>query len=148
MQPNEYNKESKIHTMPVTKEGTSVKATVPDEKMTFDQLCTCMNNFFNDREYECKQSFRNGYNCVVGEDYSNIDLLCNLNDLVYNYCSNNNNLTKQDRVNFKNLCSGIQQVTRCMEQFNTDTTMNKVLISNLMGYILKITRNYFHDKHW
>lgn len=133
--------------MEVTKEGNSIKEPSPPMKMSFDQLCECMNRFFTDRDYESRQGFKQGYSCVVGEDYTNIDLLCNLNELIYNYCNNNPSITKVEKVNLKRICTGIQSVTKSLEQFNISTQMDKVLISTLMGYILKITRNYFHDRH-
>lgn len=147
MQQNEYNKDNKIANMPITKPGTTVKETPKPSKMTFEQLCDCMNNFFDTRDYESKQSFKKGFNCTVGEDYTNIDLLCNLNEIVYNYCNNSENITKSEKRNLNTLCTGIKNVTKSMEQYNITTQMDKILISTLMGYILKITRNYFHDRH-
>jgi hypothetical protein len=133
--------------MPVTKPGTTIKETKETPKMTFEQLCDCMNTFFNTRDYESKQAFKKGFSCAVGEDYTNVDLLCNLNDMVYNYCNNNENITKSEKRNLNTLCTGIKNITKSMEQYNITTQMDKVLISTLMGYILKITRNYFHDRH-
>lgn len=146
MQPQNYKKNS-ISEMEITKPGTTIKETGEPEQMTFNQLCECINKFFSTREYEVKQSFKHGYGCVVGEDFTNIDLLCNLNDIIYNYSNNNDKLTKQDRVNINNMCKGIQLVTKSMEQYNVSAQIDQVLISKLMGYILKITRNYFHDRH-
>jgi len=147
MNQKKLSKDSEIQNMPVTKPASTVSDKPPTERMTFDQLCECMNNFFNDRDFESKQAFKKGYTCTVGEDYTNIDLLCNMNDLVYNYCNNNENISKTEKRNLKTLCSGINSVTMSMEQYNITTQMDKVLISTLMGYILKITRNYFHDRH-
>lgn len=146
MQPNESKENNTVDQQAEFKPGTTIKQHLPPEKMTFDQLCECMNNFFNDREYEAKQGFKKGYSCVVGEDYTNIDLLCNLNTLIYNHC-NDDSISKADKINFKNICDGIQSITKGLEQYNTSTQMDRVLISTLMGYILKITRNYFHDRH-
>ena len=146
MQPQKYSKNS-IQEMPVTKPGTTVNPIEPPEQMTFNQLCECINKFFSTREYEVKQGFKHGYGCIVGEDFTNIDLLCNLNEMIYNYSNSNENLTKQDRVNLNNLCKGVQQVTKSLEQYNVSSQIDQILISKLMGYILKITRNYFHDRH-
>lgn len=146
MQKNQPEPDNKILNMAITKEGTSVKEPVPPVKMSFEQLCDCMNRFFEDRDYESRQSFKKGYSCVVGEDYTNIDLLCNINEIVYNYC-NSDKVSKAEKVNLKHLCAGIQSVTKSLEQYNFTTQMDKILISTLMGYILKITRNYFHDRH-
>jgi hypothetical protein len=143
---NQESDKNKIINMEITKESTSVKEAPPMAKMSFEQLCDCMNRFFEDRDYESRQSFKKGYSCVVGEDYTNIDLLCNINELVYNYC-NSERVSKSEKVNLKHLCSGIQNVTKSLEQYNFTTQMDKILISTLMGYILKITRNYFHDRH-
>ena len=147
MQNNNSNEKSSIVNMPVTKQGTNVKPPQKEPPMTFDQLCECMTRFFNDREYETKQGFKKGFNCVVGEDYSNIDPLINMIELVFNYCNNNENITKSEKVNLKNLCSGTQQILKSLEQYNITTQMDKALISTLMGYTLKITRNYFHDRN-
>ncbi len=130
------------------KEVTS-KSPSADQKpveMTFDQLCDCMNNFFNSKDYESRQAFRTGFNSIVGEDYSNIDMLTNLSEISYNYCCNNSTLTKSDKRNMKNICKGIQQVFRGLEQYDTSVRMDNILISQLMGYILKITKNYFNDR--
>ena len=147
MNQKKLNKDSEVQNMPVTKPASTVNDQPPAERMTFNQLCECMNNFFNDRDFESKQAFKKGYTCTVGEDYTNIDLLCNMNDLVYNYCNNNENISKTEKRNLKTLCNGINSITMSMEQYNITTQMDKVLISTLMGYILKITRNYFHDRH-
>jgi hypothetical protein len=143
---NQPSSDNKIVNMEVTKVSTSVGVKSQPEKMSFDQLCDCMNRFFDDRDYESRQSFKQGFSCVVGEDYTNIDLLCNLNEIIYNYC-NNDNVSKAEKVNLKNICSGIQSVTKSLEQYNSSTQMDRKLISTLMGYVLKITRNYFHDRH-
>jgi hypothetical protein len=147
MNQKKLNRDSEVQNMPVTKPASTVNDQPPAERMTFNQLCECMNNFFNDRDFESKQAFKKGYTCTVGEDYTNIDLLCNMNDLVYNYCNNNENISKTEKRNLKTLCNGINSITMSMEQYNITTQMDKVLISTLMGYILKITRNYFHDRH-
>jgi SMC interacting uncharacterized protein involved in chromosome segregation len=146
MKNNQPSSDNKIMNMETTKTSTSVNVDLPPEKMSFDQLCGCMNRFFEDRDYESRQSFKKGFSSVVGEDYTNIDLLCNLNELVYNYC-NTDSVSKAEKVNLKNICSGIQSVTKGLEQYNSSTQMDRILISTLMGYILKITRNYFHDRH-
>lgn len=146
MQNENYNKDNKIVNMEVTKVGNRITEEEAPQKMTFDQLCSCMNNFFDSRDYESKQGYKKGYSCTVGEDYTNIDLLCNLNEIIYTYCSNNDKISKADKVNLKNICKGIQSVTKGLEQYNITTQMDRVLISTLMGYVLKITRNYFHDK--
>lgn len=144
---NKSSENNNIMNMPVTKSGTNVKQITPEPPMSFDQLCECMTNFFDDREFEVKQGFKKGFSCVVGEDYSNIDLLINMMDIVYNYCNNNEKISKAEKVNLKNLCTGVHQVIKSMEQYNITTQMNKDLISTLMGYTLKITRNYFHDRN-
>ena len=118
----------------------------PEEKMNFDQLCECMTNFFDSRDFESARAFKFGYSSTVGEDYSNIDMLCNLSEIVYNYCCNNE-LSKTERRNMKMICNGTQQVLRGLQQFDRSVRMDNVLIAQMMGYILKITRNYFNDRH-
>ena len=143
MQQNEYSKDNLVNKMADEKPGNNIHEAPPPERMSFDQLCECMNRFFNDRQYEHKQAFKKGYNCVVGEDYSNVDLLCNLNDLVYNYCSNKN-MSPEQKANFKNLCTGIQMLTTSMKQYDTNDT-DQVFVAHLTGYILKVIRNFYHD---
>jgi hypothetical protein len=145
MQPNELKANSVYNSAKEVKAKTPAEDQ-PEPEMSFDQLCDCMNNFFNSKDYESKQAFRTGFNSIVGEDYTNIDMLTNLTEIAYNYCCNKDTLTKSDKRNMKNICKGIQQVFRGLEQYDTSVRMDNVLIAQLMGYILKITRNYFHDR--
>ena len=145
MQPNELEANSVYSSAKEINHKTPVEDQ-PEPEMSFDQLCDCMNNFFNSKDYESKQAFRTGFNSIVGEDYTNIDMLSNLTEIAYNYCCNKDELTKSDKRNMRNICKGIQQVFRGLEQYDTSVRMDNILIAQLMGYILKITRNYFHDR--
>lgn len=113
------------------------------DAMTYEQLCACVTSFFESKEYECYESYKQGYSKSVSEDYRNIDLLTNLNDLTYNYCSGKN-MSSEQKVNFKNLCKGIQMLTRSMKQYDTND-VDKVYIAHLAGYVLKVIRNFYHD---
>lgn len=130
----------------IEKPNTSPREAEPDQMMTFDQLCDCMDNFFSTRDYESRQAYKQGYGSVVGEDYTNIDMLTNLCEIIYNYCTADDKLSKSERQNMKNITKGIQQIYRGMGQFDASVRMDNVLIAQLMGYILKITRNYFNDR--
>ena len=81
------------------------------------------------------------------EDYDNIDLLCNLCDVIYNHCYKQNNLTKSESRNFKELCTGMKSIIRSIKQYDVSTKMDNTLISQLTGYLTKINRNYFNDRH-
>ena len=145
MQKSEYE-ENSIYKEAEFKKSQTPQQTLPEPEMTFDQLCECMTKFFNSRDYESKQGFKHGYGCVVGEDYTNIDLLCNLAEMIYNHCSNTVEMSKSDKKNMRNICSGLQQIYKGLQQYDTSVNMDNVLIAQLMGYILKITRNYFNDR--
>lgn len=117
---------------------------VEQERLKYDDMKSCVDNFFNDtNDYQSKQAYKQGYSCTVGEDLSNVDLLCNLYDIIYNHCVSDE-LPAADRKNLKDICTGLQQINRGLSQFN-DSGLDKVLVSTLVGYLIKITRNYFHD---
>ena len=145
MQKNEYEDNS-VYNEATFREPQTPQQKHPEPEMTFDQLCECMTNFFNTRDFESKQSFKHGYSCTVGEDYTNIDLLCNLAEIVYNHCSTTGDMSKSDRKNMRNICNGLQQVYKGLQQYDTSVRMDNTLIAQLMGYTLKITRNYFNDR--
>ena len=113
-------------------------------KMEYGELKECVDRFFADvTDFESKEAYKRGYVCTVGEDLGNTDLLCNIYDLVYNHCMTSD-LSTFEKKNLKCLCDGIQQINKSISQYN-DRGLDKVLVSTLIGYILKITRNYFHD---
>ena len=119
---------------------------LPDEKdvtTTYEQLCASVSSFFESKEYECYESYKQGYSKPVSEDYRNIDLLTNLNDLTYNYCSSKD-MPSEQKANFKNLCKGIQMLTRSMKQYDAND-VDKVYVAHLAGYLLKVIRNFYHD---
>lgn len=117
---------------------------VERERLKYADMKSCVDSFFNDTgDYQSKQAYKRGYSCTVGEDLSNIDLLCNIYDIIYNHCVSDE-LSPADRKNLKDICTGLQQINRGLSQFN-DNGLDKVLVSTLVGYLIKITRNYFHD---
>lgn len=123
--------------------ASTIAADQQSESMTYEQLNKHMFEFFKGKDYECFESFKQGHSKSVNEDYRNIDLLCNLNDLVYNYCSSKN-MSSEQKANFKNLCSGLQMLTMSMKQYDTNDT-DQVFVAHLAGYILKVIRNFYHD---
>ena len=130
------------------RENTAPQSVPKPLKVTYSNLKTCVDQFFNDTEYQTREAYKRGYTCSVGEDFTNVDMLCNIYDIVYNYITteHENKLSKTDKRNLKMVSEGIKNITQGMSQFN-DKQLDKVLISTLIGYMLKITRNYFHDRH-
>ena len=126
--------------------NTAPSATKQPLKVTYSNLKMCVDQFFDDTGYQTREAYKRGYTCSVGEDFTNVDMLCNLYDLVYNHITteHDNTLTKTDKKNLKMINEGIKNKTQGMSQFN-DKQLDSVLISTLIGYLLKITRNYFHD---
>lgn len=146
MQQTNSSKHEPLMDMDETKPGTSVNPPKRNIKLSFDSLKECVDQFYKDVDYESRTGFKRGYSCTVGEDFTNIDLLCNMYELVYDYCTtvDENTLSKVDKKNFKMICDGIRNINKGLTQFN-NKQLDKVLISTMLGYILKITRNYFHD---
>lgn len=146
MQQTNSNKHEKLMDMDETKPGTSVNPPKPNVKLSFQSLKECVDQFYKDVDYESRTGYKRGYACTVGEDFTNIDLLCNMYELVYDYCTSvdENILSKTDKKNFRLVCDGIRSINKGLTQYN-NKQLDKVLISTMLGYILKITRNYFHD---
>jgi hypothetical protein len=126
------------------KNNTADIAPVEEARMRYADLKKCVDKFYNDvTDFETREAYKQGYSCAVGEDLSNIDLLCNIYDIIYNHCMTADISTFEKR-NLKNICTGIQQINKGLTQYN-DKGLDSILISTLLGYLLKITRNYFHD---
>lgn len=144
-QENSTNKQT-LDELTVERQNTSPQAATKPHKITYNNLKACVDQFFNDTDYQTREAYKRGFTCNVGEDFTNVDMLCNLYDIVYNYITTDpdNTLTKTDKINYKMTSEGIKNITQGMSQFN-DKQLDRVLISTLIGYMLKITRNYFHD---
>lgn len=143
MQPNQSNQQNSIEANAELKPNTSPKADVLSDSVSYNQLNKMMFKFFKQHGYECYESFKQGYSKSVSEDYDNIDLLCNLNELTYNYCSNKR-MSQEEKINYKNMCTGIQMLNKSLKQYQISTT-DKIYVANIIGYILKVIRNYYHD---
>ena len=125
-----------------TKPATVITPTSKDLQMSYNQLNKTLFQFFREKDYVSFQAFKEGYNKSISEDYNNIDILCNLNDLTYNYISQKR-ISPEEKINLRNLSDGIQLLTKSMQQYNSDS--DKVYIALMSGYILKLLRNFFHD---
>ena len=125
-------------------ESPTIKPT-PQENTTisFNKLNKQLFDFFRNKDYESFETFKEGYCKVISEDYRNIDILCNLNDLVYNYMSSKN-MKPEEKQNLKQLCSGIQMINKSLKQYDTNET-DKLFVALLSGYILKLVKNFYHD---
>ena len=126
-----------------TKEPTNVELDISQEKLQFEDLKKCMDTFFNDREYQINLAYKTGFSSVISEDYSKIDLVCNLTDILYNMCSSDPDMSPEEKKNFKNLCSGIGYLNKSLKQYDKKTTSEFVAV--IAGYILKLIRNNLHD---
>lgn len=113
---------------------------------TYNKLNKSVFQFFREREFQQFEAFKEGYNKSVSEDYDSIDLLCNLNDLVYDYIQQNQKLTPQDKINLKNVTTGVQMISKSYSQYlSSKKTDDKIFVAMLSGYIIKLLRNYYHD---
>jgi hypothetical protein len=129
--------------METTKKPTGIESSISKEKMHFDDLKSCMDSFFNDREYQIERAYKTGFSAVISEDYTKIDLVCNLTDILYNMCSSDPDMTPEEKKNFKTLCNGIGQLNKSLKQYDKKTTSEFVAV--IAGYILKLIRNNLHD---
>ena len=125
-----------------TTPSTKITTTPPPVNMSYNSLNKTIFQFFREKDYLSFESFKEGFNKTISEDYNNIDILCNLNDLIYNYMSNKK-ITPEQKINLKNMCDGIQLLHKSMQQYSTET--DKVFVAMLTGYTVKLLRNFFHD---
>ena len=125
------------------KPASSVVPDQPSARVTYNELNKLIFQFFRESEFQVFEKFKEGYSKNISEDYHNVDLICNLNDLVYNYLSNNN-MSQSDKQNLKNLCNGIQTLNKVLKQYDKNNT-DKVFVGLLCGYILKLVKIHFHD---
>ena len=113
---------------------------------TYNKLNNNVFQFFREREFQQFEAFKEGYNKSVSEDYDSIDLLCNLNDIVFDYIQQNQKLTPQDKINLKNVTEGVQKISRSYSQYlSSKKADDKIFVAMLSGYIIKLLRNYYHD---
>lgn len=124
------------------KPASSVKPIEEPSTISFNQLNKYIFQYFRESDYEGFEQFKAGYSKVISEDYTNIDLLCNLNDLIYNY--NTNHLTTEQKQHYKNLCTGIQMLNKTLKQYDKNNT-DKVFVALLSGYLLKLIKMFYHD---
>lgn len=127
---------------PETKKATEVAAPTKPENMTYNQFNKNAFEFFRGKEYVVFESFKEGYNKTVSEDFDSVDLLCNLNDLIVQSMSSDN-MSVTDKLHLNNLSKGLQQLTKVYRQY--DSNVNQVFVAKLCGYMLKLVRNHFHD---
>lgn len=136
--------EDKLVNQPNTKPPSSVMLGDDETPMTYLNLRDNMSKFFDEKEYECSRAYQEGLSIPVSEDYRNIDLINNLNDLVFNYCSNDSKMSPTDKLNFKNLCQGINLITLGLKQYDSND-VDRIFVAKLAGYITKVLRNFYHD---
>jgi len=141
---NTTPEENKLVNQPNTKEPSSDMLRENETPMTYIEFRDTMSKFFSEKEYESRQAFHEGLNVPVSEDYRNIDLINNLNDLVFNYCSNDSKMSPTDKLNFKNICQGINLITLGLKQYDSND-VDRVFVAKLAGYITKVVRNFYHD---
>lgn len=143
MQQKQSDPNNTVEQQAEEKPATTIVADPASDTMSFNTLNKQIFQFFREKDYECFESFKQGYSKNVNEDYTNIDLLCNLNDLVYNYCSSKR-MNPQEKKNFKQMCQGIQMLNTSLKQYDTNNS-DKVFVANIAGYLLKVIKNFYHD---
>lgn len=141
---NHNTPEDKLINSPDTKQPSSIMISDDEARMTYIQLKDTMARFFSEKEYEANRAFQEGLSAPISEDYRNIDLINNLNDLVFNYCSNDSDMTPTDKLNFKNICQGINLITTGLKQYDSND-VDRVFVAKLAGYMTKVLRNFYHD---
>ena len=72
----------------------------------------------------------------------NIIKLCNLSDIIYNYCNEHTEMSIPDRKNLKSLCTGIQQVHRSISQYD-NKSIDKILIATIFVHVHVVNDNIF-----
>jgi len=102
-----------------------------------------MDKFFEDRDYKLNLAYKKGFASVISEDYTKIDLVCNLVDILYNLCGDESIMSPEEKKNFKQLTTGINMLNRSLKQYDKKTTSEFVAV--ISGYILKLMRNNLHD---
>ena len=133
-----------LNDMSNTKAPTQITSTDSPIPMSYDEFRSLVFEFFKLQDYECNLSFQEGFSKGVQEDNKNTDIIVNMNSLIYNYCrEKNKTLESQELANFHNLFEGIQLLTKSMKQYDDQST-EKIFIAHLVGYILKLMRNFYH----
>lgn len=127
-----------------TREPSDVVLATEEQPMSYEELKNLIIRFFSEKEFECNQAFKQGLSIPVSEDYRNVDLLCNLNEILFNYCTKDSDMSPTDKLNFKNITAGIQTITKGLKQYDSND-IDKVFVAQLTGYIIKVLRNYYHD---
>jgi len=129
--------------MEPTKLPTGVEHAKDAEKMSFDDIKKCVDAFFEDREYKVNLAYKKGFSSVISEDYTKIDLVCNLIDMLYNMCSEESDMSPEEKKNFRQLTTGINMLNNSLRQYDKKSTGEFVAV--ITGYILKLIRNNLHD---
>ena len=143
---NKDNEHVKLKEMQQTVKPTGIE---PDEQtiqLTYNKLNKTLFQFFRERDYQCFEAFKEGYNKSVSEDYTSIELLCNMNDLIYEYMYSHEKLTTEEKNNLSNLRKGIQLITQSIKQYTgKGKGSDKIFVAMIVGYTLKLLRNFYHD---
>ena len=133
-----------IADMESTVPPSQVIPATPVAPQTYDEFKKLVFEYFERVDYECNLAFTEGYSKSSGEEYKTIDIIQNINSLIYNYTNNRNkSLSAQDKINFHNLFEAMQLLTKSMTQYDDQKT-EKIFIAHLLGYILKLMRNFYH----
>ena len=133
-----------IADMEVTQPPSQITASTSPVPQTYKQFKELVFKYFEGQEYECNLAFNEGYSKTTGEDNKSVDFIVNLNSLIYNYASRKNkSLSLHDKNTFHDLFEGIQLLTKSMKQYDDQTT-EKIFIAHILGYVLKLMRNFYH----
>lgn len=138
------NTENSVESIATEKQASSIQLNESERQMTYEDLKNIISKFFSEKDYECSEAFKRGYNCSVSEDYRNVDLINNLNDILYNYCTKDSDMSPTEKMNFKNITQGIQLITQSMKQYDSNN-IDRVFVALIAGYMTKVIRNFYHD---
>jgi|SaaInlV_100m_DNA_2_1039680.scaffolds.fasta_scaffold44259_2 hypothetical protein len=139
------NKYTPLEELKNTKPPSDIGPKPREVTRTFEDVKESLFDYFDKQDYEVNQGFKEGFSRSVSEDYVNTDLIRNLSDIVYDYCrTRNKDMSVEDRSNFKNLHIGLQHIIKAMQQYDNSGT-DRVFVAVLLGYMLKVMRNHYHD---
>jgi hypothetical protein len=138
-------KHEPLDEMENTKSPSIITPNTAPYSQTYEDIKQNIFDYFNHQEYEVRQGFEEGYSRPVSEEYANTDLIRNLNDIVYDYCrGQNKELTIEEKTNFKNLHTGLQHIIKAIQQYDKSGP-DKIFVAVVLGYMLKVMRNHYHD---
>lgn len=138
-------KHTPLDEMENTKPPSDITPNTSPTPSTYEEVKKHIFDYFKQQDFEVRQGFEEGFARSVSEEYANTDLIRNLNDIVYDYCrGQNKELTIVEKNNLKNLHTGLQHIIKAINQYDKSGP-DKVFVAVILGYMLKVMRNHYHD---